>query len=120
MKEAIERQRKSLKKRQSGKLLFLQISKLEIIYWLFGLSHCLRQVNFSILSLDLWCGTVCVYLLGEVGCLFETLKSSSLFDHIFLGNYFMFVSAQIQHVCLSFSSCVRCFIHNLLDVCLRC
>lgn len=87
MKEAVERQRKSLKKRQSGKLLFLQMFNLEFIYWLLGLFDCLRQVGFSIilwplsswsisdsriqrrwiLSLDLWCGTlcVCVWVLGR-------------------------------------------------------
>lgn len=49
MKEAVERQRKSLKKRQSGKLLFLQMFNLEFIYWLFGLYDCLRLVGFSII-----------------------------------------------------------------------
>lgn len=49
MKEAVERQRKSLKKRQSGKLLFLQMFNLEFIYWLLGLFDCLRQVGFSII-----------------------------------------------------------------------
>lgn len=47
MKEAVERQRKSLKKRQSGKLLFLQMFNLEFIYWLFGLYDCFSQLYYD-------------------------------------------------------------------------